>query len=178
MENKIEIIKIGGIVDNHSARRLAPVVPEPGMKDPEDIVFYEWRRKVTKVGEGEDDYLVEEVPVEVERINRQAFIMKDANQVGVLNILEKVRRSGDVTLFNQTHAEIPAGLQDYTTAPSNVQGVLDGMKKGAASFDALKTIFGDVSFEKLAQMNQAEIEIYLRNYIDKITPKTTEGGNQ
>ena len=64
MENKVVVISIDGIVDNHTCRRLFPVVKDPGMKDPNDIVEYQWKQKVKKVGKGEDDYLVEEVVVD------------------------------------------------------------------------------------------------------------------
>lgn len=186
MENKIEIISIDGIVDNHTCRRLFPVVKDPGMKDPDDIVEYQWKQKVKKVGKGEDDYLVEEVVVEASRVNRQQFIAKDADQVGVLNILEKVRRSGDNTLVNQLGYVAPpsndvdslgrplGAVQDFRNAPHNVQGVLDGMKKGAASYEAIKALFPGVSFSDLANMDPQQIAAHVNNYLASVQPKEGE----
>lgn len=150
------------------ARRLCPVVPDPIMKDPGDIVEYVRKQKVTKIGDGEDDYLVGEEIVESSRVNRQAYIMKDADQVGVLNILEKVRRSGDITLFNQTHLAIPEGEQDYTNVPSSVGEALNALKSGADSFAGLKAIFGNVTFDELANMSAADIQSALDKYVASI----------
>lgn len=158
------------------ARRIFPVEnPDPVDPDKGDIVEYHWKQKVTKVGEGEDDYVVEEVPVETSRINRQAYIESFRDDVGIMNILEKVRRSGDVTLFNQTHAVIPEGLQDYTNAPESVGEALKSIKSGATSFEGLKAIFGDLSFTELAGLSADQINEYVAKYVAAKTPKGAEG---
>lgn len=156
------------------ARRLCPVVPTPLSKDADDIVEYVRKDKVRKVGDGEDDFVVEEVVVESSRVNRQAYIAKDADQVGVLNILEKVRRSGDVTLLNQTGATISSELQDYTNVPSSVGEALNAVAAGANSFEGLKAIFGDVSFSELANMSTEEIQAALNAYVASQQPKEGE----
>lgn len=152
--------------DVHAARRATNTFyttkPE---KDDNDIVEYEVHQVVKKVGEGEEDFVLEDKVVEVSRVNRQAWIAKDAADVGILNIIEKVRRSGDVTLFNQLHGVIPDGLQDYTDIPDNAGDLISGLKSGANSFEALKAIFGDVSFETLANMSTDEMNQYLSKYV-------------
>lgn len=166
--------KVNGIYDNHTARIIAPVVPDSGMKDPDDIVEYAWKKKVTKVGDGDEDFIVEEVVKEVSRVNRQAFIAKDASDVGVLNILEKVSRSGDFSLLNQTGAEIPEGVQDYTNVPSSVGEALKAIQSGSTSFEALKEIFGDISFETLASMSTEQLTEVFNNYVaSKSAPEKT-----
>lgn len=177
--------KVNGIYDNHTARIIASVVEEPGMKDPDDIVEYAWKKKVTKVGDGEDDYIVEEVVKEVSRVNRQAFIAKDASDVGVLNILEKVTRSGDFSLLNQTGSEISSELQDYSNVPGNVGEALNAIKSGSASFEALKEIFGDISFDTLASMSTEQLTEVFNNYIashsgasEQASAPAAEGGNE
>lgn len=157
--------KVNGIIENHTARRLYPVEADPVSPNKGDIVHYVRKNKVKKVGEGEDDFVIEEVVVESERYNRQQYIAKDADQVGVLNILEKVRRSGDVTLLNQTGAVIPEGVQDYTKAPHNVQEALNALQIGSNSFEGLKAIFGDVSFNELANMSSEQISAKLNAYV-------------
>lgn len=173
-ENKIEIIKVNGIVDNHTARRIFPVVKDPGMRDPDDIVSYAWKQKVKKVGEGPDDYIVYEEAEEVSRVNRKQYIQANASDVGVLNILEKVRRSGDVTLLNQTGASIPDEVQDYTNVPSNVGDALKAVQSGSNSFEGLKAIFGDTSFDALASMSSEEIAAKLQAYVASNTEKKGE----
>ena len=165
------LIKINGVVDNHTARRLFPVVETKPGKDDNDIVEYAWKQKVRKVGEGEDDYVIEEVCEEVSRVNRQAYIAKDSDQVGVMNILEKVRRSGDLTLLNQTGASIPEGLQDYTKAPASLGEALKVLETGGSSFEGLKAIFGDISFADLASMSESQIAEKLQSYVAANTQK-------
>ena len=147
---------------------------KPG-KDDNDIVDYEVHQVVKKVGEGEEDFVLEDKVVEVSRVNRQAWIAKDAGDVGILNIIDKVRRSGDVTLFNQIHGVIPDGLQDYTGIPDNAGDLLADLKSGADSFGALKAIFGDISFEKLATMSIDEMNQYLAAYVKANTPAAEKG---
>lgn len=171
------IVKVNGIPSYETARRLAPVVPTLPGKDDDDIVEYAWKQKVRKVGDGEDDYIIEEVVEEVSRCNRQAFIAKDADNVGVLNILEKVRRSGDLTLLNQTHSQISGELQDYTNVPTSIGEALSAVQTGADSFAALRAIFGDISFDQLANMSSDEIASALNNYVAS-QQTHTEGENK
>lgn len=163
----------------HLARRLFPVDnPDPLDKDGSDIVEYHWKQKITKVGDGENDYIVEEVPVETSRVNRQAYINSFRDDVGIMNILAKVQRSGDVTLFNQTHSVIPEGIQDYTDAPSSIGEALKSIQSGANSFEGLKAIFGDLSFSDLAGLSPDEISNYVNKYIAANTSKPQEGENK
>lgn len=171
-------IVVNGIVDVHSERRIAPVIPTPLIPDQEDIVSYVRKNKVKKVGNTgntDEDYIVVEVVVEESRVNRQQFIEKDAGEVGVMNILEKVRRSGDATLFNQMGADIPEGLQDYTNAPHNVQEVLTALEKGSNSFEGLKEIFGDTSFEALAKMSADDLAKKLNEYVSSHVQSNEKG---
>lgn len=171
-------IKANGLIDNHTARRLAPVIPTPESKDANDIVEYGVRQKVKKVGEGEYDFILEDEVYEVSRVNRQAWIAKDAEDVGVLNILEKVRRSGDMSLLNQTGSVIPEGLQDYTNVPSSIGEALQSIKTGSNSFESLKNIFGDVTFEQLANMSEDQIAAAVQEYVASKQPKVEEKGDK
>lgn len=152
-------------VPYHLSRQLYPVeVTKPG-KDDGDIVTYVRKQKVKKVGDGEDDFILEEVVVEESRVNRQAYIAQDAPDVGVMNILEKVRRSGDLTLLNQTHAVIPEGIQDYTNVPENIGGALAALSKGSSAFEGLKAIFPDKTFEELSSMSADAIAAAVNEYV-------------
>lgn len=162
----------------HLARRLFPVEPDPVSPDAHDIVEYVRKQKVEKVGEGPDDYVVTEIVVESSRCNRQAFIEQFRDDVGVLNILEKVRRSGDITLLNQTGASIPEGIQDYTDVPSSVGEALNAVKSGATSFEGLKAIFGDISFSDLAGLSEEQVKQYLDKYVAAHTPKAANTGGE
>lgn len=186
-------VVVNGLVDIHTERRMAPVIPTPLIPDQEDIVTYVRKNKVKKVGNTgneDEDYIVQEVVVEDSRVNRQAFIDKDALEVGVLNILEKVRRSGDMTLLDQTgyrcaeaSGEVDslgrpmAAIQDFTNAPHSVQEVLDGMKKGAESYEALKSILGG-SFEDVAKMSADDITAKLTAYVQELNKANADKGGE
>lgn len=173
------------IIDVHAARKIYPTEVFKPSKDASDIVTYVRKNKVKKVGEGDEDFVIEEVIVEESRVNRQAFIAKDSRDVGVMNILEKVRRSGDLSLLNQvgrpsmpSHEVDSLGrpledVVDITGAPSSVAQALSSVEKGSKSFEALRAIFGDVSFEQLANMSESDILGKLQAYADKVAPKTT-----
>lgn len=152
-------------VDVQLARRLCPFVTSKPSKDADDIVEFGVRQKVRKVGDGENDYVIEDEVYEVSRVNRQAWIAKDAPDVGVLNILEKVRRSGDYSLLNQTHSIIPDGLQDYTNAPGSVSEALEAVKAGVASYGQLKEIVGDLTFEAMANLSPEQLQEAIQNYV-------------
>lgn len=164
----------GVILYPHLARRLGKPIEVISGKDDNDIVTYERRNKVLKVGEGEDDYVIKEVVVEVSRVNRQKWIAKDAPDVGIMNILEKVRRSGDATLFNQTHAVHTGDVQDFVDVPEDIGEALRSVAKGASSFEVLKAIFGDVSFDKLAAMSTEDINNSFQAYLNSLKPEVKE----
>lgn len=164
--------------DYHLDRQLYPVeYTKPG-KDDNDIVEYAVKQKVRKVGDGDEDFVIEDVVEEVSRVNRQAFIAKDAPDVGVMNILEKVRRSGDVSLFNQTGAVIPEGVQDYSELPSNVGEALASLKSGSDSFAGLKAIFPNATFEELSNMSAEEISSAVAAYVAAQQKHVEEKGEQ
>lgn len=167
-----------GYIYPETARIIAPVVKDPGMKDPHDIVEYAVKQVVKKVGDGEDDYVLEDKVVEVSRVNRQEWIAKDAPDVGVMNILEKVRRSGDMSLFNQTGASIPDGIQDYTNVPESVGEALKAVQAGSNSFEGLKAIFGDTSFDELATMTPEQIAAKLSAFVAANTKKQESEENK
>lgn len=153
------------IYSYHTARRIVPYVQKKTTcANKGDIVTYIRKNKITKVGEGENDYVIDEIVVEESRVNRQAFIAKDASEVGVLNILEKVRRSGDVSLFNQTHQVIPEDLQDYVNVPHSVGSALNSLESGANSFEAIKALFPGKTFEDLANMSKEDISAAIQAY--------------
>lgn len=168
------LIKTNGIIDVASARRVAPSVSDPEPKDGDDIVEYAWKQKVKKVGEGEDDFIVYEEMEEVSRVNRKAFIQAQCSDIGVLKVLEKVRRSGDLSLLNQVGGVVPEGVQDYTNVPDNIGDALKAVSNGAQSFEGLKAIFGDLSFNDLANLSADQIKVYLENYVGANTPKEGE----
>lgn len=158
-----------------TARRLVPYkTPDSKKSKDNDIIQYVRKNKVTKVGDGENDYVIEEVVVEDSRCNRQAYIASHADDVGVMNILKKVRLSGDLSLINQTHSVITEELQDYTKSPENIGEALRSVQSGANSFEGLKAIFGDTSFEQLAKMSADDIKQYLNAFVEANTPKKQE----
>ena len=163
-----------GFVYPETARIIAPVKKDPGMKDPDDIVEYGIKQVVKKVGDGEEDYVIEDKVVEVSRVNRQSYIAKDAPDVGVMNILAKVARSGDLSLLNQTGTVVPNGLQDYSELPESIGEALRSIQKGSNSFEGLKAIFGDISFDELASMSSEQIAAKLSQFVASNSKESEE----
>lgn len=152
------------------ARRWKPWVEPIHEKksNDDDVIYYERRQVIRKIGEGEEDFVIEEKPVVSLKVNRQAYISKDADDVGVLNILKKVRLSGDASLLDQTGARYTDALQDYTDIPGDVGEALKAIQKGATSFEGMKAILGDVTFEELANMSPEDLTKRFNDYISSV----------
>lgn len=140
-----------------------------------DIVKYERKDKLVKA-DSEDDFVVEEVAVEVERVNRQEYIDSFREDVGIANILKKVALSGDASLLNQVKRQpLPIAddgkevIQDITPLQAGEDAVAkmgDNMRKTFADLpDELKA---GRSLEQFCETcSKAEIDAFVASYIEK-----------
>ena len=93
------------------SKKLNPMVPQlldtvvskacDESDDNNYIYSREFKDKYKKTGDGEDDFVIEQVVEVTEKIDRQQYIDSFKDDVGILNILKKVELTGDVTLLNQ-----------------------------------------------------------------------------
>lgn len=86
------------------------------------IIEYQEIDVVKKTGEKETDFVVEKKVIESSRINRQEYINSFKDDVGIMNILEKVRMTGDATLLDQTkRSPVPS----EKTGRGNLEEIVD-----------------------------------------------------
>lgn len=161
--------------------------------DDKYIITYDIVKKVKMLGEKDTDFTILEEVKEIDRVDRQEYYDSMANEVGILNIIEKVRLSGDATLLNQTGRV--SILSDETDALGRkVEKVVDvskyqidqidaleQYKKGAIAFDSLDPeLKKKMSLEEVAKMSDADIDAFLVARKQKIAAEkeAAEKGNE
>lgn len=145
------------------------------------IITYEEEEYLEKVGEKDTDFIVKTRIVEVSRIDRQKFLDEQAQDMGILNILEKVRSSGDQTLFNQTHRVSMPGVEkdalgrevedvvDVTRYQNGTVDSLEAYKKGVEAYKNLDpSLKGKKNMESVAKMSDKDIDAYIQAKVDAI----------
>ena len=139
------------------------------------IITYAEIDKVKMTGEKDTDFVVLTEVKEVDRTDRQAYLDSQSNDVGILNIIEKVRLSGDITLLNQT-GRVPLAAVEKDALGHDVEPVVDitayqvdkvealeSYKFGAAAFESLDPeLKKKMTFEQVAKMSDAEIDAFLK----------------
>lgn len=84
-----------------------------------DIIKYDYVKEVElKDPKKPSEFIIYKKKVESSRVNRQDFIQSFADDVGILNILQKVAKTGDVSLLNQV--EIGKTDVDLSKMPSSI----------------------------------------------------------
>lgn len=143
------------------------------------IITYDVVQKVKITGEKDTDFVIKEEVVEVDRTNRQDYYNSMADEVGILNIIEKVRLSGDATLLNQT-GRVAILSDEKDALGRNVEKIVDvskyqvdqiealeQYKKGAASFESLDPeLKKKLSFKEIANMSDSDIDAFLKARYD------------
>lgn len=152
------------------------------------IIDYEEVDHLVSLGEKDTDFVVRTDVEESSRVDRQKYIDSYEVDVGILNILEKVRRSGDVSLLHQVSSpDIPSHEKDSLGRP--VQDVVDitkyqvdkmdalnSFKQGAKSFDEIPdSLKGKLSFKDFANMSDQDIQKYLDSVRDLIISHREKG---
>lgn len=127
----------------------------------EDIVDYVVKQKVVKTGEGEFDFITEDVVVEASRVNRKDYIESYANDVGIINIMRKVQLTGDATLLDQVkgqYADITGYPENYAQAQAMVQAGKDAAAAAGISYseEALKKFIDELVAQKVAAQQKGE----------------------
>lgn len=146
------------------------------------------KESVSTKDEIEKDFIVMKKVKEVDRVDRQQYLDSQAADVGILNIIEKVRLSNDMSLLNQT-GRVPMSGAEKDALGHDVEPVvnvtkyqvdritaLESYKTGAKAFTDLDPeLKKKMSLEQVAKMSDAEIDAFLANRAEALTPKKTEG---
>lgn len=169
-----------------------PSVTDYHKENDDFIIEYAEIEHLRKVNEEDDtDFVVEKVVEEVSRTPRQAYIDSFANDVGILNIIEKVRMSGDATLLNQTK-RVPMKVVGKDALGHDVEAVVDvsayqvdqvaaleSYKIGAKAFDSLDPdLKKKLNLEAVANLSDEEILAYVKGKAVALAPKQEEGENK
>lgn len=150
--------------------------------DGEYIVEYNIIQKVKKLGEKDTDFVIINTVEETNRINRQEYINSFRQDVGILNIIEKVRLSGDVTLLNQSHRVGYGASGEVDSLGRDLEPVVDVIKYQVDPVEGIEIIkqstkipgtldpelTDGLSFEGLANLSDEQIDAYLAKKKDAI----------
>ena len=132
--------------------------------------------KVRKIGEGDEDYVIEKVVVESYK-PIQEVIDADKDSVGVYNIIKQVLRTGDESLLpiDKGNGE----LVDFTGAP---ESLMELKQMGVAAEQAFNALPADLvkgmdmqSF--VNSMDQTQFDAFIKAVQDRLNPEKKEGEN-
>lgn len=168
-----------------------PVVIETDYHKDSDkfIIDYQEVEHVKITGDKDTDFIIDKEVREFSRTPRQEYIDSFRDDVGILNIIEKVRLSGDVTLLNQTgRVSIPGdekdalgrnveNVADYTNYQVDKVDALEAYKKGIESARTLQKVeeFTGMSFAELAKLSDSELDGVLKSIQEKIAAQAAAG---
>jgi hypothetical protein len=101
----------------------------------EFYVDYEIKQVVKKVGDGEEDFIIEDKVIEHKRDIKQE-INAQADDVGVYNLMKRVALTGDDSLMPEPMPKTGV-TSDYTNVPDNLLDADLMAKQRIAEFDSL-----------------------------------------
>ena len=129
----------------------------------EFYIDYELKQVVKKVGDGEDEFIIEDKVIEHKRDIRQE-INAQADQVGVYNLMKRVALTGDDSLMPEPMPKTGV-TSDYTNVPDNLLDADLLAKQRKAEFDALPdSIKKGRSFEQfVSSFTQDEFNVWLKS---------------
>lgn len=126
----------------------------------DDPIQQKWIHKqvVKKVGEGEDDFIIEEKPVLIDEINLQKQIDEEAKTTDLKYLLKQLLLTGDESLLNQR----PGFYGDITGIQTLMEG---GSVPTASQIQAtLPQELQSLSTAQLASMTDEDILKYITEY--------------
>lgn len=104
--------------------------------DDKTIVEGYVKEVVKKVGDGEDDFIVEKKLVPYRSYSRAGFIQDAADDVGILNVLRKVAISGQDLTQDNPYAAKP-GFVDMTQMPGSLEEAIALVEKAKDTWNHL-----------------------------------------
>lgn len=155
-------------------------------EDSKYIIEYGQVERVVITGKKDTDFVIKKDVKELSRVNRADYINSYDGDVGIMNILQKVRLSGDMSLLNQTgrvplpsvEKDVEGHLLEPVVDITNYQvDRIDALESYKAGRSQLKELPEDLvkgkSFEAVAKMSDKEIIDYLDGVKAAILAKNT-----
>lgn len=149
----------------------------------EDIVHYYDKDVVKKIGEKDDEFIVEKQVTEYDRCNRRDYINSHNNDVGVKNMIAKAIRNGESAdyVLNEKFKSNQNGFVDMVA----VEDALNDPDKFASSVQStIKKLPKDLkkskSIKEISQMSESDIAKYVdsavaKYFASKKKPEKVEG---
>lgn len=138
------------------------------------IIEYVEVDHVKSIGDKDTDFVINTTIEVGSKVSRQEYIDSYSDEVGILNILEKVRRTGDVSLLHQVDSPVMPShdkdalgrpvqdIVDITSYQVDRIDALESFKKGSTSYaDLPDDLKGKLSMKDVASLSDAEINDYL-----------------
>lgn len=156
---------------------LQPVVSKACEKNDSNEYIYtrEFKDKYKKTGDGDDEFVIEQVVEVTQKINRQEYIDSFKDDVGILNIIKKVELTGDITLLNQRTRPV-VDLDENGYEPVNDISNIGDQETARGVLMNVSQIIASLSPE----MRDAVINMspeQLNEYISSLNKKD-DGGNK
>ena len=146
----------------------------------DDLIYeYEVKPRLIRTGKNEFDFITKDTVVLVRKYNRSDAINEHSDEVGILNIINKVRATGDSSLLNQRVPQFEnktiEDLEDKLNASISA-------KENFANLDPELT--GGKSFNDFTEkpMTQEQFDAYIDKKVQEKLAQTqvnndNEGGN-
>lgn len=147
--------------------------------DKNTIDTYIVRPKLVKTGKGDFDFITKDTVILDSRVNRSDVINEHSDEVGILNIIRKVRETGDKSLLNQ---RVPSFDNKTTEDIEDKLNAAIEAKNNYANLDPELT--GGKSFEKFTEnvMSEEDFNAYVDKKVQaklaEINAGKVEGGNK
>lgn len=131
----------------------------------EDIVEYYDKEIVKKIGEGEDEFVIEKKATEFNRMNRDDFIKSHASEVGVKNQIAKAIREGESpsVVLTEKFKSPQKGFVDEIKVEDALANPDELAKKVQSS---LKRLPKDLRDKKSAREISEMSDIDIKKYVD------------
>lgn len=143
---------------------------DPGIKDfDQEYKEIQIVDKVKKVGEGEDDYIIEKVVVESFK-PIQEVIDADKDTVGVYNIIKQVLRTGDESLLPIDKGD--GRLVDLTGAPESLMELKQMGVDAEKAFNGLpQELRGEMDMQSFVNsMSQEQFDKFIAAVQARVNP--------
>lgn len=125
---------------------------------------------IVKTGDGEDDWIKEEKPVQSEEYDIQKAIDEAAKGADVKSLIEQVLRTGDDTILNQT--EVSYGdITEFPTSPIAAHNAINNIDNLKSNLPP-EFVKDD---ESLMKLSKKEIDDYVKAKVDEILASKNNG---
>lgn len=121
-------------------------------------------KQVVKItGESEDDFVIEEKPVLLEKVNFVKRIQEEAKGTDLKSLVLQVMRTGDYSLLENGKGS----FVDITGYPDDPIEAHNAIRDGQVVLENLPDGLKQKSVEELANMTPEEISDYVKGIVDK-----------